>query len=67
MMSKSEAIGAIRNVNLSVSDDFLSDFSERQLEAYLLRLSDASSIRDTFATDMMPYDDSAIIGRTSTA
>ncbi len=67
MMSKSEAIWAIRNVNTSVSEDFLADFSERELKAYLLRLSDASPVRNTLLTDTMYCDDSAIIGKVSPA
>ncbi len=67
MMSKSEAIWAIRNVNPSVSEDFLADFSERELKAYLLRLSDASSARNTLSADTMFCDDSAIIGKASPA
>ena len=67
MMSKSEAIWASRNVNTSVSEDFLADFSERELKAYLLRLSDASPVRNTLLTDTMYCDDSAIIGKTSPA
>lgn len=65
MMSKSEAIWAIRNVNTSVSEDFLADFSEQELKAYLLRLSDASPVRNTLLTDTMYCDDSAIIGKVS--
>lgn len=67
MMSKSEAIWAIRNVNTSVSEDFLADFSERELKAYLLRLSDVSPVRTTLSADTMFCDDSAIIGKPSPA
>jgi len=55
-MNKSELIDAVRELNVTASEEFLSQFSENELQEYMDHLLELDSLCLTAAAASVPYN-----------
>jgi len=67
MISKADTIEAIRTLNHSVSAEFLTKFSYKQLRAYLTRLQDSAATQREIEIDAASLAHPSLLARSGRA